>query len=304
MDNTDANSIGMLNGASQPRLQVIKVYPLDGMTVSKSRLWISVIQCKHEAFKRLFLRDGHEHRRISVQSALRLLPGKAGKELSSLLKVSSKKGGGSKAIPYGIITPLVPSKEQNKYSADKNEISKHVDKPYMRDESQIKLTSDSQASISAAVDAAQLKGWGAIDVAGSDRLRKQLWMEAASRGMYVEGYMHTEEDRQSLMILTPESNRHLIKPEYKPVTLAYVKKNISRTLTVANPLAIANKKTQAITDTPVAKSTDDLTEDELTYLLMRVQQIEHSKAEVALANQTHYSAHYMDANTDDSAQLI
>lgn len=300
MDCTDANSIGMLNDDSQPRLRVVSVYPLDGMPVSNSIFWISVIQFKREKLVRLFLRVGHQHRSISVRSALRLLPYKAGKELSSLLKLPPKKdGGGEKAILYGIITPFVFNEKQNKYRPDKKEISGDINKPYITDGTGIELTTYNQASVSAAVDEAQLKGWGAINVSGSDYVRKQLWIEAASRGMHVEGYQHAEEDRALLITFTPQSSRHLIKPEYKPVGL-----NVSDTHTKRDLSSIKRHKKQAVAESSIGKPAEDLTEQELTYLLMRIQQLEHSKAEALMANQAHQLIHRVELDTDDLPRQI
>ncbi len=302
MDNADASSIGMINKHMQPQLQVVKVYPLDSAPVVDSQLWISVIQLRNESFRRLFLRDGHQHRAISVQSALRLLPDKSRKELSSLLKVASKKGGSSSV--FGVIRPFPSNGILNNpdvtRKVDKNG---HFETQYSNGSLYIKLTSDSHAGVAAAVEAAQKYGWGSINVAGSEDSRRRLWMVAASQGMYVEGYTHTEEDRKSLFMQTAESDWEHVKPEYKPVNFDRTKKGITAVGKNAQVTGIKSNKTQ--TDGGIlAAEPQDLAEEELTYLLMRVQQIEHSRVTVTSTVQPSYPTHYIDASSDEAAPLI
>ena len=103
MDNTDANSANDAIDATGQHVRIIKIYPLDGKPVAESQLWVAVTQIQNEISKRLFLRDGHQHRLISVQTALSLLPRDDQKDLSAILKLVSNKGGSSPAITNNAI---------------------------------------------------------------------------------------------------------------------------------------------------------------------------------------------------------
>jgi len=48
------------------------------------------------------------------------------------------------------------------------------------------------------VKIAESRGWDEIKVSGSETFRKEVWAEAASRGMQVKGYTPTEQDKASL----------------------------------------------------------------------------------------------------------
>ena len=108
---------------------------------------------------------------------------------------------------------------------------------------------------------------GAIKVTGTEFFRRQVWLEAAARGMYIEGYIHTEEDRQALFKRIPVSMHVKIRSEYKPVQIG--KKNFGK----AGVALATNVATIDLTD---------LSQDELTYLLMRVHQNDITKQNFTL----------------------
>lgn len=48
------------------------------------------------------------------------------------------------------------------------------------------------------VEAAQTRGWKSVEVTGDERFRQGIYIEAASRGLPVQGYMPTEQDADIL----------------------------------------------------------------------------------------------------------
>ena len=48
------------------------------------------------------------------------------------------------------------------------------------------------------VDAAQSKGWKTLRVNGTEEFKRQVWMEAEMRGVEVQGYKATEQDRKAI----------------------------------------------------------------------------------------------------------
>ena len=59
------------------------------------------------------------------------------------------------------------------------------------------------------VKIAESRGWDEIKVSGSETFRKEVWQEAASRGMKVKGYTPSEQDKASLAarMQTREANK-------------------------------------------------------------------------------------------------
>lgn len=274
MDNSDANSASTFQDGSGQQLHVIKVYPLDGKPIAESQFWVAVTQVQGELAKRLFLRDGQKHRLISAQAALCLLPSENKKDLSAILKLVSNKGGSAPAITNNSIAHIqnyTTSLNENKAIKQNSAIQQNYDvvadgihlgsaaknaafedKGYV-----LNTTSNSGIVIESLVQTAQLRSWGAIKVTGTDFFRRQVWLVAAARGMYIEGYMHTEEDRQALFKRIPVSRHANIRSEYKPVQID--KRNFIK----AGVALATNEATIDLTE---------LSQDELTYLLMRVHQ--------------------------------
>jgi hypothetical protein len=57
---------------------------------------------------------------------------------------------------------------------------------------------DDPVAIRGMLDVARAKGWGRVNLAGSDTFRRIAWLEAGVRGMQTSGYAPTVEDRQRL----------------------------------------------------------------------------------------------------------
>ena len=51
---------------------------------------------------------------------------------------------------------------------------------------------------------AEARGWDEIKVSGTETFRKEVWLEAASRGMHVKGYVPSEQDKAELAKRTRE----------------------------------------------------------------------------------------------------
>lgn len=291
MDNRDANSANITNDRLTQPLQIIKVYPLDGRPVAKSMLWVAVTQLPNETSKKLFLRDGQRHRLISTSSALCLLSNENKKDLSAILKITNNKDGSVPTISpnnierirnHPLLNQVNSSGNQNIANAPSfdlinTDIHSHT-LILGQENTTLSATSTSLIAISELVQKAQLGNWGAIKVTGSDFFRRQVWLEAAARGLFVEGYMYTEDDRQTLLNRIPRHAHNLIRPEYRAI-----KKNVFTKATVeteANAKII--KKSKSANDSNRRKlDVLDLSELELTYLLMRVHQMDINKKNLA-----------------------
>ncbi|MGB7816283.1 MAG: LPD7 domain-containing protein [Methylotenera sp.] len=306
MDNTDANSAGNSVDSAGQQLHVIKIYPLDGKPIAESQYWVAVAQIQNEVAKRLFLRDGQQHRLISTETALSLLSDENKKDLSAILKFVSNKGGSSTGIKNNSIEQIdhyislsniihqttqhqleQASIGQQTYNATAGGI--HLGGEVCRAEIEdrgrvLNTTSNSAIVIQSMVLTAQLRSWGAIKITGTEYFKRQIWLEAAARGMFIEGYIHTEADRHELFKRTPESARSNIRAEYKPAQFQ-TKNEIEK----AEKLAMPAK--QALAAKYIQNNVDlhELSEEDLNFLLARVQQNEMSN-ENSNPTQTNYQA--------------
>lgn len=75
---------------------------------------------------------------------------------------------------------------------------------------------DSEIAVEALINSASLRCAGSIIVVGTERFRRLAWLHAAALGMYIEGYAHTETDRQALFMRTDTSAHANIRPCYMP----------------------------------------------------------------------------------------
>ncbi len=303
MDNDDANSASTMQDGSGQQLHVIKVYPLDGKLVAESQFWVAVTQVQNEIAKRLFLRDGQKHRLISTASAMRLLSSENKKDLSEILKVSTNKGGATPAV-------VLNSIEYIRNHQLHNNANQAIGMGYITNQSSslanidnvLTAPSADRITIATLVQVAQLKSWGSIKVSGSEFFRKQVWMEAASRGLYVEGYVHTEEDRRALFMRTHQSAQIHIRPEYWP---SGTPKKVF--LKPDADLKFKSKviKNQNITNGKSESELDitDLSEQELTYLLMRVHQMDIDKTNMISTNLALQPTSKIDMNAIENEAL-
>lgn len=64
--------------------------------------------------------------------------------------------------------------------------------------SRLETKADSATIVQSLVQIAEARGWGEIKASGTERFRREVWLEAASRGMSVKGYKPTEHDKAEL----------------------------------------------------------------------------------------------------------
>jgi len=63
---------------------------------------------------------------------------------------------------------------------------------------------------------AEARGWDEIKVSGSETFRKEVWLEAASRGMHVKGYTPSEQDKAELAKRLSETEANKVEKDNKP----------------------------------------------------------------------------------------
>lgn len=91
---------------------------------------------------------------------------------------------------------------------------------------------ESDIAVEALINSVSLRCVGSIKVVGTERFRRLAWLHAAALGMYIEGYAHTETDRQALFMRTDMSAHANIRPCYMPAKAyqqAVIKAITSRT---------------------------------------------------------------------------
>lgn len=275
MDNNDANSVSPTQNDAGKQLHIIKVYPLDGKSVAQSQFWVAVTQVQNELGKRLFLRDGQQHRSISTDSAMRLLSSENRMDLSVILKASSKKGGSTPAVVLNSIESIREQSSPRSVNPPIGTCSAYITRrsPGLDNVANVLSTASTDlVAIATLVQTAQLRSWGSIKVTGSAFFKKQVWLEAVSRGLYVEGYMHTEDDRRALFMRIPKSAQMYIRPEYRPTETI---KKVPNTDFKSKSKIIKKNITDG--NNQYELDATDLSEQELIYLLMRVHQIELGK---------------------------
>lgn len=62
----------------------------------------------------------------------------------------------------------------------------------------LETKSNSEAIAESMVRISEARGWDEIKVSGSETFRREVWLEAASRGMHVKGYSPSEQDKAEL----------------------------------------------------------------------------------------------------------
>lgn len=79
----------------------------------------------------------------------------------------------------------------------------------------LETKSNSENVAESMVRIAEARGWDEIKVSGTETFRKEVWLEAASRGMHVKGYAPSEQDKAELAKRTRELDPKIEK-ENKP----------------------------------------------------------------------------------------
>lgn len=103
--------------------------------------------------------------------------------------------------PKEPVRPVLPPEVEreyvnvgSKYYSQKNpEVEAFEDKG-----NKLQTRSNSEQVASNLVKIAEARGWDEIKVSGTETFRREVWMEAAARGMEVKGYTPSEQDKASL----------------------------------------------------------------------------------------------------------
>ena len=99
------------------------------------------------------------------------------------------------------IKPLVPVEVAQQYTkvGDKFHYKPAGTELAFQDKgNRLETRSDSEQVAESLVRIAEARGWDEIKVAGTETFRKEVWMEAASRGMHIKGYTPSEQDKAEL----------------------------------------------------------------------------------------------------------
>ncbi len=100
------------------------------------------------------------------------------------------------------VKPLVPKEVEKQYLrvGDKYYHPKNADVLAFEDKgNKLETRSNSEQIAESMVRIAEARGWDEIKVSGSETFRREVWLEAASRGMHVKGYEPSEQDKAHLV---------------------------------------------------------------------------------------------------------
>lgn len=285
-DNADASTASQGKVANGRQLQVFKIYPLDSRPVAESQSWVSVVRVLSEVKKRILLRYGLHHRFISATTALRLLNAADRKDLSASLDPAFNMPQSNALVQARQDTVRDTVNRIIQQNIIKNLRQQHLSqqRPAMMVNSvQLTDTADSKAqtetpceahtqnavysifdhhhvfyagaeseiALETLLSSLHLQGVASIKVVGTERFRRLAWLHAAALGMHIEGYAHTEMDRQALFMRTDTSTHANIRPCYMPAKA--FQKTVMKAITSKTPMM-------------------DLSAAEREYLLQRVRQ--------------------------------
>ena len=114
------------------------------------------------------------------------------------------------------IKPIVPPEIEKQYLrvGDKFYHPKNTDLVAFEDKgNRLETKSNSENIAESMVRIASARGWDEIKVSGSETFRKEVWLEAASRGMHVKGYTPSEQDKAELAKRVSETDANKIEKE-------------------------------------------------------------------------------------------
>jgi hypothetical protein len=101
--------------------------------------------------------------------------------------------------------PTTPLEMEKQYRSD------FIDKG-----NRFETSSNSENIAESMVRLAETRGWDEIKVAGTEAFRKEVWLEAAARGMHVKGYWPTEQDKVEILKRAGKYEATKIEKENKP----------------------------------------------------------------------------------------
>lgn len=116
------------------------------------------------------------------------------------------------------VRPAVPPEVEKKYMrvGDKFYYPNNTEQAAFEDKgNKLETKSNSENVAESMVRIAEARGWDEIKVSGTETFRKEVWLEAASRGMHVKGYAPSEQDKAELAKRTRDLDPKVEK-ENKP----------------------------------------------------------------------------------------
>lgn len=117
------------------------------------------------------------------------------------------------------VKPVVPPEIEKQYLrvGDKFYHPKNTDLVAFEDKgNKLETKSNSEAIAESMVRIAEARGWDEIKVSGSEAFRKEVWLEAASRGMHVKGYSPSEQDKAELAKRSSGMEANKVEQDNKP----------------------------------------------------------------------------------------
>lgn len=117
------------------------------------------------------------------------------------------------------VKPVVPPDIEKQYLrvGDKFYHPKNTDLVAFEDKgNKLETKSSSESIAESMVRIAEARGWDEIKVSGSETFRKQVWLEAASRGMHVKGYSPSEKDKAELAKRGSSVETNKVEKDNKP----------------------------------------------------------------------------------------
>ena len=115
--------------------------------------------------------------------------------------------------------PLVPKEVERQYLrvGDKYYHPKNADVLAFEDKgNKLETRSNSEQIAESMVRIAEARGWDEIKVSGSETFRREVWLEAASRGMHVKGYEPSEQDKAHLVKRSNERQANHVESTESP----------------------------------------------------------------------------------------
>lgn len=118
---------------------------------------------------------------------------------------------------------VIPAEIEKQYLrvGDKFYHPKNTDLVAFEDKgNKLETKSNSEAIAESMVRIAEARGWDEIKVTGSETFRREVWLEAASRGMHVKGYTPSEQDKAALAAKTHEVGKNAVE-KGRPANVGY-----------------------------------------------------------------------------------
>lgn len=112
------------------------------------------------------------------------------------------------------VKPVVPPDVEKQYLHVGNKFyhPKNTDLVAFEDKgNKLETKSNSEAIAESMVRIAEARGWDEIKVSGSETFRKEVWLEAAARGMHVKGYSPSEQDKAELAKRTSQTEANKVE---------------------------------------------------------------------------------------------